>query len=203
MMATSARGRSSAGMVMTLTSQSLATPALQPPQRSACATPGRWVRGFTLIEMLVVLLIMGLCVGLVGAVAQPDNKALLQVEAERMAQLMELAATESRLTGKPIAWTADGPGYRFLRFSEDSGWSRIDDGLLRARVLPHGIRLSNMHVENLQSPERMRVEFNSHGAVLSFSVEMSLGDVHYTVTVSPIGQVRVLPERGKANDRPA
>lgn len=31
-------------------------------------------RGFTLIEMLVVLMIMGLCVGLVGSIVRPDDR---------------------------------------------------------------------------------------------------------------------------------
>ena len=70
-------------------------------------------RGFTLIEMLVVLMIMGLMVGLVSAIARPDDRALLQVEATRLAALLDFAAEHSRLTGKSIAWTANGPDYRF------------------------------------------------------------------------------------------
>jgi len=158
--------------------------------------------GFTLIEMLIVLLIMGLLVGLVSAIAQPDDRAQLRVEAERLAQLIDIAATESRLTGKSIAWTADGRGYRFWQFNEDSGWSEIvDDDYLRARTLPKGMTISDMKVENMRSPERMRVEFNAYGSALSFSIEMSLGDAHYTVASSPIGEVRVLPEERRTNDK--
>ena len=72
--------------------------------RNRCQAP---ISGFTLLELLVVLLIMGLFAGLVGALAQPDERALLRFEADRLAQLLDLAAEESRLTGKPIAWTAD------------------------------------------------------------------------------------------------
>ena len=144
-------------------------------------------RGFTLIEMLVVLLIMGLFVGLVSTIARPDDRALLRVEAERLAQLLDLAAMQSRLTGKSIAWTADGPGYRFWRFSEDTYWSEIlDDDSLRARTLPQGMVIAGM-----------RLEFNPYGATSSFSVEMALGAARCTVAGSPIGDVRVLPEQGK------
>lgn len=158
-------------------------------------------RGFTLIEMLVVLVIMGLLVGLVSTIAQPDDRALLRVEAERLAQLMNIAETESRFSGKSIAWTSDGPGYRFWRFSEDLGWSEIvDEDLLRARTLPQGMRISNMRVENRRSPQHMRVEFSPYGSVLVFNVEMSLGAAHYTVANSPVGDVRVLPEGERTND---
>src|ERR1700704_307994 len=158
-------------------------------------------RGFTLIEMLVVLLIMGLFVGLVSSIAKPDDRALLRVEAERLAQLLDLAATKSRLTGKSIAWTAGGPGYRFWQFSEDTHWSELrDDDSLRARTLPQGMVIAGMRVENMRTPEHMRLEFNPYGPTLSFSVEMSVGAANDTVAGSPIGDVRVLPEQGRTND---
>lgn len=176
--------------------------AVQKLERETCTTVTAKEHGFTLIEMLVVMLIMGLLVGLVSVVVQPDDRALLRVEAERLAQLMDIAATESRLTGKSIAWTADRSGYRFWRFSEDSGWSEIVvDDLLRARTLPHGMRISNMRVENMRSPELMRMEFDPYGSALSFSIEMSLGAAHYTVANSPIGEVRVFSEEGKTNGK--
>jgi general secretion pathway protein H len=156
--------------------------------------------GFTLIELLVVLLIMGLFAGLVSTITRPDDRALLRVEAERLAQLLDLAATKARLTGKSIAWTADGPGYRFWQFSEDTSWSEIlDDDSLRPRTLPQGMAIAGMRVENMRMPERMRLEFDPYGATPSFSVEMALGAARCTVAGSPIGEVRVLPEQGKDN----
>ena len=64
-------------------------------------------RGFTLIEMLVVLMIMGLFIGLVSTITRPDDRAVLQLEAERLSQLLDFAASEAQLSGKSIAWTAD------------------------------------------------------------------------------------------------
>jgi general secretion pathway protein H len=155
--------------------------------------------GFTLIELLVVLLIMGLFAGLVSTITRPDDRALLRVEAERLAQLLDLAATKSRLTGKSIAWTADGPGYRFWQFSEDTSWSEIlDDDSLRPRTLPQGMVIAGMRVENMRTPGPMRLEFNPYGAT-SFDVEMALGAARCMVAGSPIGEVRVLPEQGKEN----
>jgi general secretion pathway protein H len=174
----------------------------QSPNHSITESLNRSARicGFTLIELLVVLLIMGLLAGLVSTITLPDDRALLRVEAERLAQLLDLAATKSRLTGKSIAWTPDGPGYRFSQFSEDTHWSEIrDDDSLRARALPQGMTISGLRVENVSSPEQMRLEFNSYGQTLSFSVEMSLGAVRDTVAGSPVGDVRVLSEQGRTN----
>jgi len=149
--------------------------------------------------LLVVLLIMGLFAGLVSTITRPDDRALLRVEAERLAQLLDLAATKSRLTGKSIAWTSDGPGYRFWQFSEDTSWSEIlDDDSLRPRTLPQGMVIAGMRVENMRTSGHMRLEFNPYGAT-SFNVDMALGAARCVVAGSPIGEVRVLPEQGQEN----
>ncbi|MEK7361200.1 MAG: GspH/FimT family pseudopilin [Pseudomonadota bacterium] len=168
----------------------------------ASLRPRRGRQGFTLIEMLVVLLIMSLLVGLVSTITRPDDRALLRVEAERLAQLLDLAAAESRLTGKSIAWTTDGPGYRFWRFQEDTGWFEIRDSEpLRARTLPQGITISSLQVEAMRPQSVMRLEFTPYGPTLAFNVEMSLGAERYAIAASPVGDVRVLPGEGKTKER--
>ena len=171
------------------------------------AAAGR-TRGFTLIEVLVVLTIMGLFVGLVSAIVRPDDRGLLRVEAERLAQLLDLAAAESRLAGKSIAWTADGPGYRFWRMTGDAEasadgsaqWTEMrDSDLLRARTLPQGMMISGLQVENTRAHGAMRLEFAPYSQVLSFTIEMSLGAARYAVAASPIGEVRVVPGEEKSS----
>jgi general secretion pathway protein H len=154
-------------------------------------------RGFTLIEMLVVLMIMGLFVGLVSAITRPDDRAVLRLEAERLSQLLDFAAAESQLTGKSIAWTADGLGYHFLRLGEDSNWSEIRDSeLLRARTLPQGVAISGFRVENMRPQGAMRLEFAPEGSSLAFTIGMSLGAERYLVAGSPVGDIRALPDEG-------
>ena len=154
-------------------------------------------RGFTLIELLVVLLIMGLFVGLVSTITRPDDRAVLRLEAERLAQLLDIAATEARLTGTSIAWTADESSYRFWRSGEDASWSEIRDSeLLRARTLPQGMALSGFRVENMRPQGAMRLEFAPQGSTLAFTIGVSLSTEHYTISGSPVGEVRVMPGEG-------
>lgn len=161
-------------------------------------------RGFTLIEVLVVLLIMGLLAGLVSAIVRPDDRGLVRLEAERLAQLLDLAAAESRLTGNATAWTADGPGYRFWRMSGDAEgsaqWSEIrDNDLLRSRTLPQGMMIAGLQVENRPAHDAMRLEFAPNRPAPAFSIEMSLGAARYAVAASPIGELRVLPGEGESS----
>jgi general secretion pathway protein H len=157
-------------------------------------------RGFTLIEMLMVLMIMGLFVGLVSTITRPDDRATLRLEAERLSQFLDFATVEAQLTGQSIAWTADGPGYRFWRTGDDGLWSEIrDSDLLRARTLPLGMTVSSLRVENMRPQGSMRLEFAPQGARFAFTIGMSLGTERYAVTGSPVGEVRALPGEGLAN----
>jgi general secretion pathway protein H len=157
-------------------------------------------QGFTLIEMLVVLMIIGLFIGLVSAVTRPDDRAVLEVEAQRLATLLDFAATKSRLTGKSIAWTAQTGDYRFWQYQEDSGWSEIrDNDLLRARTLPDGMAFSDLSIESMRPPGAMRLEFSPYGPELVFSIEISLGAEHYFVSATPTGDMQVSPRPGATN----
>ena len=120
-------------------------------------------RGFTLIELLVVLLVMALAAGLIGTLVHPDERALLRLEAERLAQLLDLAAVESRLTGKPIAFTAELSKYSFWRWREDAGWFEAREDSLRPRSLPPGMAISGP-----------RIEFDPY-VPAAYEVRMSLG----------------------------
>jgi general secretion pathway protein H len=157
-------------------------------------------RGFTLIEVLVVMLIMGLIVGLASAIVRPDDRGLLRVEADRLAQLLDLAASEARLTGNPMAWTADATGYRFWRERPDGEWTEArDSDLLRARTLPRGMAIAGLQIENAPARGSMRLEFSPDRSALSFSIELSLGAVRYTVSGDPVGEVSVLTGEGDSS----
>lgn len=174
---------------------------MQPPM-TAERSLGRAARncGFTLVELLVVLLLIGLFVGMVSAITRPDDRALLHIEARRLAALLDFAAATSRMTGKPIAWTVDGTGYRFWRFHEDAGWAEVRDAdLLRARTLPQGMMIADLVVESMRPQGIMRLEFIPYAPPLSFTIEMSLGAERYAVAGSPVGEVRGLPSAGATN----
>lgn len=150
--------------------------------------------------MLIVMLIMGLMVGLVSTILRPDDRALLRIEAERLAQLLDLTATESRLSGQVMAWTAEKSGYRFWRMTGEAGWAEIrDNDLLRVRQLPQNMIISGMSIEQVPARGAMRMEFSPYGPSLSYAIEISMGAAHCTVAASPIGEVRVLSDDKQAS----
>jgi len=99
----------------------------------AALSPSRRASGFTLLEMLVVLVLAGLLLSLVSINVVPDDGQRLNREAERVGSLMALAADESRLRAETVFWEADLNGYRFV--VERGGERRLitGDDLLRER----------------------------------------------------------------------
>ena len=93
----------------------------------------RGAHGFTLLELLVVIVLAGILLSVVTINVTPDAAQRLDREAERVAQLMVLAADESRLSAQPVSWEADLNGYRFV--TERGGERRLitGDDLLRER----------------------------------------------------------------------
>jgi len=92
-------------------------------------------QGFTLIELMVVLVIIGIASAAISLSIKPDPLQLLRKDAERVAQLLQIAQAEARADGRPIAWLSDGKGFRFSRRSDSGkGFDHFDrDPQLRPR----------------------------------------------------------------------
>ncbi|SAI46212.1 general secretion pathway protein H [Bordetella ansorpii] len=71
--------------------------------------------GFTLIEVLVVLVIVGIATTTVGLSIGADPSRGLRQDARRLANLFMIAQNEVHIDGRVIAWQADESGYRFVR----------------------------------------------------------------------------------------
>ena len=71
--------------------------------------------GFTLIELMVVLLIMGIALGAVTLSFRSPTQQPLGREGERLAAVLNLAKDEASLTGQPVLFKLDRQGWRFFQ----------------------------------------------------------------------------------------
>ncbi|MDH0301514.1 MULTISPECIES: prepilin-type N-terminal cleavage/methylation domain-containing protein [unclassified Pseudomonas] len=72
-------------------------------------------RGFTLIELMVVLVIVGIASAAISLNIRPDPGKHLRADGERLAHLLELAQSEVQADGQPLRWQIDRDGYNFVR----------------------------------------------------------------------------------------
>ncbi|QXI25917.1 type II secretion system minor pseudopilin GspH [Pseudomonas vanderleydeniana] len=88
--------------------------------------------GFTLIELMVVLVIVGIASAAISLSIRPDPLQLLRKDAERLAQAIQVAQAEARADGRPILWLSDSKGYKFIRTDGQGGKEQFNgDAQLR------------------------------------------------------------------------
>ena len=97
--------------------------------------------GFTLVELLVALLIIGVMVTFAGLSLRGDPWAeRMHEETRRLSALLELAAEDALLESRELAVRFEPDGYHFLRLTEGQ-WRELTEGVLRPRTLPPGMEL--------------------------------------------------------------
>ncbi|MFZ6732583.1 type II secretion system minor pseudopilin GspH [Undibacterium sp. Ji42W] len=146
-------------------------------------------RGFTLLELLVVLVIFGLILGAISINAMPGEQQRLENDAKRIALLLQLARDEAIVRNLPVAFEVDQNGYRFL-VREDRIWSPIKDDMLRERFF------QTAPVELSVQPQAadtsvIRILFGREPVDKPFVLTIKSNDKHVSVRADGIGHFSV------------
>lgn len=162
-------------------------------------------RGFSLIEILVVIVIIGvLALAVTLGVASASTERQLTRESERVQALIEHACVQSELTGREIGVRVDEAGYAFFQLGF-SGWT--DDTLgneLRPRNWVQGmavrLRRDGREVRLAQgAAEPPQIVCFSSGELSPFELRLDLGDagMSYEVRGDASGKVSLHREQRK------
>lgn len=144
---------------------------------SAAATAG-----FTLVELMVVLLIVGLMSAAV-MLTMADPRGRLSGEVDRLAGRIRAARDSAIISGHSVALWVSPTGYGFER-REDGRWQPIGDGPLAATDWARGAHAV------IASGNRLRVTFDSVGRAdqpLAFTLQR--GETHIALRMNLDGKV--------------
>jgi len=86
-------------------------------------------RGFTLLELLVVVAIIAIGTAGVSLALRDSSQTTLEREAQRLAALFESARAQSRAIGTPVRWRPTARGFTFEGLPEQAlptGWLGAD-----------------------------------------------------------------------------
>jgi general secretion pathway protein H len=95
-------------------------------------------RGFTLVELMIVLAIIGLAAAAVILTA-PDSRPTAAAAAERLVVRLANARAEAILQGRPVALRLDREGSVALRAARGGDWSPLEGAGLVAEPWPAGV----------------------------------------------------------------
>ena len=172
--------------------------------------------GFTLIEILVVVVIVGIvsAVVLLSANLIDDDRDVRQ-EARRLTSLIELAADEALLQGRDLGLEFVQGGYRFVEYDPflEQWFELAGDELLRPRSLPDGLRFE-LFVEDRrvllaaehtrlgggeETADRREADYAPHALIMSsgelspFDLEIVRGNEpsDFAIEVTAAGEIAI------------
>ncbi len=148
-------------------------------------------RGFTLIEMMIVLVIAGLIFGLVALKALPGPKQTLNQEAQRIALLLQLARDEAIVRNRLVAFEASAKSYRFL-VRDYQYWQPIKkDELLRERAFEVQPLTVSITPQTQIKDNTLRIVFGKESVDQSFTLTLASGADSVAIHADGIGHFEV------------
>lgn len=146
-------------------------------------------RGFTLLELMVVVAIVALATVGVSLTLPDGNNRRLETEALRLSALLESARAQSRSSGVPVFWRVTADGFEFTggptRPRSESAKPSPQTWLqpeTRARIVrPRGAG---------------RLVLGPEPLIDAQSVQLSLGEQQLTLSTDGLAPFAVAPEAG-------
>jgi general secretion pathway protein H len=157
--------------------------------------PPRSVRGFTLIEVMVVVVLIAITLSVTFAKFAPDERDVVRGEAVRLATSLQQAQDEAVVTGVAFAWRGEAEGYEFLRRGADRTWVPLDaTEVLSPRRLPSPVKVADVEIEGQKVAAGALVVLSPSGRASPVRVVLAANNERVTVELGT--SARVVPANG-------
>lgn len=149
--------------------------------------------GFTLIEVLVVVLLMVIVLGMVGLKLGGNDGRAVRQEANRLEALLLAAQQEAILQGQELALAPQTNGYEFQKVDEKNELAALPrDAMLRARELPEHMAILSLTLDGVAAEEGARIVMYPTGELSqAFVITLGLGEARWQVEGALDGTIKV------------
>ena len=152
------------------------------------------VVGFTLVELLVVLVVLGIAASLVVANIGGDDRRDIQREAKRLSGALEHAAALAQWSSETLGVSAEGRGYRFWRRDANNRWAPFaGDEVLAARALPAGLTVTPTSYAGAPVPADAILPFRASGHNEPYALTLASPAGNVVVSADPLNRVGFAP----------
>ncbi|HEX8010157.1 MAG TPA: prepilin-type N-terminal cleavage/methylation domain-containing protein [Casimicrobiaceae bacterium] len=155
-------------------------------------------RGFTLAEILVVLIVIGLAAGLIYAQLDIDPRQSLEREGRRFAAALEHAALLAQWKNQTLGVSASGGIYRFWRQGNptDPGGARwlalSDDDVLAPRALPASLVVTPRLYAGAPVPSDAVLPLSPSGRNEPYVIALASPEWQILLTADPLNRVALI-----------
>jgi len=169
------------------------TPAPRGRAAHGSALPVFSDSGFTLIEVLVVLIVLALAAGVAVVAYDGDERGIATREAQRFAGALEYAAARAQLRAETLGVSAEGGSWRFWRrTATGDAWLPVtDDDVLASRRLPPTHSIAPLLYAGQPLPANAVVPLRPSGRNEPMSFSVSATQTQILLAADPLNRVSI------------
>ena len=150
---------------------------------------GTGIRGFTLIEVLVVVAITGIVIAVASLNLFPSDNEVARRESGMVALAIEGARDSAWLGGRPTSITIGDASLRAWRYT--AGEWRADPA--HDKPLEHSTRVTAIHVDGQALPPGERLVFMPDGLGTPFRMALEVRGLPWAVEGDAAGAITLVP----------